>query len=118
MLDTWEDAAQNLTEHFRAVCRGHIPLNMVWSKADQDAAEVDDQSLRFIAQLRELEQSQGKTIKCTHHSRTNIPHQLRARHGFPLSLRRRGAALVPTHDGCPALYWRELMLLLYLHARW
>lgn len=62
MLETWEDAAENLIEHFRAVCRGQIPLNMVWSKADQDAAEVDDQSLEFIAQLRELGKSQGKTF--------------------------------------------------------
>ena len=73
MLQSWEEGAKNLIDHFRAVCRGHIPLNMVWSKADQDAAEVDDQSLEFIGQLRELWQSQGKTVRCKSHLRANRP---------------------------------------------
>lgn len=60
MMQSWEHGAQNLIHHFRAVCRGNIPFNMVWSKADQDAAEVDDRSLEFIARLRELTQSRGK----------------------------------------------------------
>lgn len=89
MLQTWEQGRQNLIEHFRAVCRGHIPLNMVWSKGDQDAAEVDDQSLEFIAQLRELGQSQGKTVRCNSHLRANRPYQLKPRHGVPLYLRHR-----------------------------
>lgn len=61
MLHTWEEAAQNLIQHFRAVCRGHIPLNVAWSKTEQDAAEVDDRSLGFITQLQGLAQSRGMT---------------------------------------------------------
>ena len=98
MLQTWENAAQNLIDHFRAVCRGHIPLNIVWSKADQDAAEVDDQSLEFIAQLRDLAQSQGKTVRCNSHPRANRPYQLRPRYGFRLCLRHRREASVPLLD--------------------
>lgn len=67
---------------------------MVWSKADQDAAEVDDQSLEFIAQLRELWQSQGKTVRCKSHLRANRPYQLKPRYGFPLYLRHRTEALM------------------------
>lgn len=69
MLQSWEYAAENLTDHFRAVCRGHIPLNMVWSREAQDAAEVDDQSLEFISHLRELRESRGRTARCKSHAR-------------------------------------------------
>ena len=64
MLSSWEASAKNLTDHFQAVCRGSIPLNMEWSKADQDAAEVDDHSLAFITQLRGVTQSRGMTTRC------------------------------------------------------
>ena len=64
MLRDWEAAAENLTLHFRAVCRGTIPLNMEWSKADQDAAEVDDLSLAFITRLRGVTQSRGMITPC------------------------------------------------------
>ena len=59
MLQSWESGADNLILHFRAVCRGHIPLNMEWNKADQDAAEVDDLSLDFIRSLNGVAQSRG-----------------------------------------------------------
>ena len=59
MLESWEEAAKNLTLHFQAVCRGNIPLNMEWSKEDQDAAGVDDVSLAFINRLKETTQSRG-----------------------------------------------------------
>lgn len=64
MLNAWEEGAQNLILHFRAVCRGQIPLNMEWSKADQDAAEVDDHSLRFIADLNRITRSRGMPARC------------------------------------------------------
>ena len=64
MLGSWEESAKNLRLHFQAVCRGSIPLNMEWSKADQDAAEVDDLSLAFITQLRGVTQSRGMTTRC------------------------------------------------------
>ena len=64
MLESWEEAAKNLTLHFQAVCRGNIPLNKEWTKDDQDAAEVDDLSLAFINRLRETTQSRGKTAHC------------------------------------------------------
>ena len=73
MLESWEKAAKNLLDHFRAVCRGHIPLNMVWSKADQDAAEVDDDSLEFIDHLKELVRSRGETARCERQARANGP---------------------------------------------
>ena len=69
MLQSWEYSAENLTDHFRAVCRGHIPLDIDWSKTAQDAAEVDDQSLEFISRLRELRESRGKTARCKSHAR-------------------------------------------------
>ena len=64
MLRSWEEGAKNLTLHFQAVCRGSIPLNMEWSKADQDAAEVDDLSMSFINRLREVTQSRGMSTSC------------------------------------------------------
>ena len=64
MLQTWEEAARNLISHFRAVCRGHIPLNMRWTKAEQDAAEVDQRSLDFIDQLNEVAESRGMNARC------------------------------------------------------
>ena len=70
MLRSWREAALNLTQHFRAVCRGSIPLNMEWSKADQDAAEVDDLSLAFITQLRGFTQSRGMTTRCKPQSKS------------------------------------------------
>ena len=62
MLEYWGNPAHNLIEHFRAVCRGQIPFNMEWNSADQDAAEVDDQSLLFIHHLRSLVSGLGQTI--------------------------------------------------------
>ena len=64
MLEHWENSAQNLIEHFRAVCRGQIPFNTEWNSADQDAAEVDDQSLVFINHLRGIAQSRGSNSHC------------------------------------------------------
>ena len=64
MLQSWEEAARNLILHFRAVCRGQIPLHMEWSKEDQDAAEVDDHSVRFIANLNGVARSRGMVAHC------------------------------------------------------
>lgn len=77
MLHSWEEGAQNLILHFRAVCRGQIPLNMEWSKADQDAAEVDDLSLRFIADLNRVARSRGMAARCKPQVKANGVYQLR-----------------------------------------
>ena len=71
LLHTWDDAAQNLIAHFRAVCRGNIPLNMNWSKEDQDAAEMDGHSLECITQLRGIVQARGMTAYCKFHARAD-----------------------------------------------
>ena len=76
MLECWENAAQNLIDHFRAVCRGHIPLNIEWTRAEQDAANVDDQSLDFINHLREIAQSRGLiSPPCRLQMGADGPHQ-------------------------------------------
>lgn len=77
MLQSWEEGAQNLIQHFRAVCRGQIPLNMEWSKADQDAAEVDDRSLHFIADLNRVALSRGMPARCKAQVKANGVYQLR-----------------------------------------
>ena len=77
MMDSWVYSAKNLIHHFRAVCRGQIPLNMDWNKGDQDAAEVDDRSLEFIDHLKELTRSRGRAAHCERQARANEPHYLR-----------------------------------------
>ena len=90
MLHSWENSAQNLIEHFRAVCRGHIPLNMEWSKADQDAAEVDGQSLEFISRVKRAAESRGMTARYTSQAKANGPCQLKiyAKNRKPLAILR------------------------------
>lgn len=77
MLESWEEAAKNLIAHFRAVCRGHIPLNMVWTKAEQDAAELDNCSLDFITRLNGMAQSRGMTARYESQASANQPYQLK-----------------------------------------
>ena len=71
MMGTWEQSAHNLIDHFRAVCRGHIPLNMVWSREDQNAAGVDDRSVDFIAHLNYIVQSRGMGARCNVQAKVN-----------------------------------------------
>lgn len=77
MLESWKNAAQNLIDHFRAVCRGQIPLNIQWSKAEQDAAEVDDHSMEFINRLNDLTKSRGMSACCETQVRANGLCQLK-----------------------------------------
>lgn len=77
MLESWENSAHNLIAHFRAVCRGQKPLDTDWGKADQEAAELDDHSLEFIADLKRLCESRGKTARFKSQARANSSCQLK-----------------------------------------
>lgn len=59
MMDSWKHAAEILNAHFHAICHGDIPLNMNWEKEAQQAADLDTQSLDFLAALKILAYSKG-----------------------------------------------------------
>ena len=65
MLDSWEGSAKILMAHFHTVCHGTIPLNVNWNEEVRNAARVDDQSLAFLTQLKELVRSRGKLHAAT-----------------------------------------------------
>ena len=60
MLDVWENSANILMAHFHTICHGTIPLEVDWTEEVRHAAKADEQSLVFVAQLKDLVKSRGK----------------------------------------------------------
>ena len=65
MLESWEHAAKILMAHFHTICHGTIPLSVNWNEEVRNAEGVDDQSLAFLTQLKDLVRSRGKLHAAT-----------------------------------------------------
>jgi hypothetical protein len=60
MLEEWDNSAENLLEHFRAVIRGHLPFSDEEGKM-VGLAELDPESLEYVNRIRNLMQRRPGT---------------------------------------------------------
>ncbi|KAF7677456.1 hypothetical protein GT037_004315 [Alternaria burnsii] len=60
MLEEWDNSAENLLEHFRAVIRGHLPFSDDGGKM-VDLAELDPESSEYVNRIRNLMQRRPGT---------------------------------------------------------
>ncbi len=58
-MQSWEHAAENLTAHYREVCHGAMPFHEKWVLEAQQATNMSDEDLDFLARLKGLVEPRG-----------------------------------------------------------
>ena len=60
-MECWENSAENLLAHFRAVCHGFVPFSIDWEDENRpQVANIDMESVIYLIDVQRILSGRGK----------------------------------------------------------